>query len=483
MLNRTSAIPPVACLLGWLACGVASSLAGTEATLARAAPAGEFKWGPFLAPFHSVLLHYPIGFVTVAVILEALCFFRRDEAVKRLNRLILHLCLLSTVVVIILGLLRASDGGYEPQTLDTHRTYGIAVGVLLALTWVAQRFTLSPQPKRAAEAGYRVLLAGTLGVLVVAGHAGGNLTHGSKYLVKNAPQFVRDLLEDAPDPPAPAAAVMDEQTRLYVEKIEPLFEAKCLECHGAEKQKGGYRLDQREVALKGGESGATAIKPGDPMASNLIRLILLPREHDDAMPPAGKTALTPDEVLTIVQWIQEGARFPDAMASAVAEPAPETTATNAPQAGAVAVAATGGAPAAAADSPSPGPGGSSKVNFAAQIQPILEQHCVNCHGPEKQKGKLRLDSRASALKGGSDAGPGIVPGKAGESAVVKRLLIDPAKDANEELMPPANKGGPLDKPQIELVQRWIDEGADWPNDVMLQARAATAPSGPRQTGP
>jgi mono/diheme cytochrome c family protein len=44
----------------------------------------------------------------------------------------------------------------------------------------------------------------------------------------------------------------------------------------------------------------------------------------------------------------------------------------------------------------------TKVDFARDIQPILNQNCVKCHGPEKQKGKLRLDSRAAALTGGGD---------------------------------------------------------------------------------
>lgn len=462
-------------MLSLLAVGATRVVAATGPMpfAAGVSSASDFKWGPFLAPFHSVLLHYPIGFVTVAVILDLFYLFRRDEVVKRINRLMLHLCVVSAVVVIILGLLRASDGGYEQKTLDTHRTYGIAVGVLLVLTWVAQRFTLSPRPKMAVEVGYRVLLLGTLGALVIAGHAGGNLTHGSKYLVKNAPQFVKDLLDDSPEETTPIAASMDEQDRFYVEKIKPLFETKCLECHGAEKQKGGYRLDQKEAALKGGESGSTAIKPGDPMASNLIRLILLPRDHDSVMPPAGKAALASDEVLTIVQWIQAGAVFPDSTAPPVAGQS-AGVATPGANARPVSAAEPNAAGSGGAASSTPATSSSGNVDFTTQVQPILEKHCVGCHGPEKQKGKLRLDSLAAALKGGSEAGPAIVPGKPGESALVKRLLIDPAKDANDELMPPANKGGPLDKSQIELVHRWINEGADWPKNVMLEAKAEVA---------
>ncbi len=56
----------------------------------------------------------------------------------------------------------------------------------------------------------------------------------------------------------------------------------------------------------------------------------------------------------------------------------------------------------------------AKVDFNLQIKPILEANCVRCHGPEKPKGHLRLDTRAGALKGG-DNGTALVPGQPGQS--------------------------------------------------------------------
>src|SRR5205085_8898 len=65
--------------------------------------------------------------------------------------------------------------------------------------------------------------------------------------------------------------------------------------------------------------------------------------------------------------------------------------------------------------------GPPTIDFATQIQPILKAACYDCHGPERQKGKLRLDSRELALHGGG-SGPAIVPGKSGESYLIKRVL-------------------------------------------------------------
>jgi len=102
-----------------------------------------------------------------------------------------------------------------------------------------------------------------------------------------------------------------------------------------------------------------------------------------------------------------------------------------------------------------------KVDFTKSIQPILEKRCIECHGSKKQKGDLRLDSKDAALKGGKDA-KAIVPGKPGESDMVRRISL-PAGD--DDIMPP--KGDPLTKDQIELVKKWITEGAEWPAGLAL----------------
>ncbi len=96
------------------------------------------------------------------------------------------------------------------------------------------------------------------------------------------------------------------------------------------------------------------------------------------------------------------------------------------------------------------------VDFARDVEPILRASCVKCHGPEKPKAQLRLDSKPHALKGGV-GGPAILPGKGAESPLVKLLLsADP-----EERMP--RKAEPLPREKIDLLRRWIDEGAAWPD--------------------
>ncbi len=92
--------------------------------------------------------------------------------------------------------------------------------------------------------------------------------------------------------------------------------------------------------------------------------------------------------------------------------------------------------------------------FAGVVQPILKQNCVSCHGPEKSKGGLRLDSFEAMLKGGEN-GPVIVPGKAADSLALKRLHLPLESDDH---MPPGGKPQPS-AGDISLLQWWVDSGA------------------------
>src|SRR5262245_25438507 len=107
------------------------------------------------------------------------------------------------------------------------------------------------------------------------------------------------------------------------------------------------------------------------------------------------------------------------------------------------------------------------VDFARDIQPILETHCYECHGPKKSRGHLRLDVRAAAMKGG-ESGGAIVPGKSDQSLIVRRILgLD-----GDDRMP--KDGDPLPDAQIALIRTWIDQGAAWASTAAESAEPAPA---------
>lgn len=92
-------------------------------------------------------------------------------------------------------------------------------------------------------------------------------------------------------------------------------------------------------------------------------------------------------------------------------------------------------------------------DFAASIQPIFDRSCVDCHGPETQKGGLRLDSLAQLALGGS-SGPTVIPGDIRQGSLIARLRHEDP----EERMPPEKKK-PLTEQQIAAIEHWIQEGA------------------------
>lgn len=93
--------------------------------------------------------------------------------------------------------------------------------------------------------------------------------------------------------------------------------------------------------------------------------------------------------------------------------------------------------------------------FATHVQPFFEDYCVSCHGAEKTKGGLRLDSFEHLKKGGED-GPALLAGDSTHSTLIKRLSLP---DDDEDHMPPAEKPQPAPE-LIKLVAWWIDQGAD-----------------------
>jgi hypothetical protein len=98
------------------------------------------------------------------------------------------------------------------------------------------------------------------------------------------------------------------------------------------------------------------------------------------------------------------------------------------------------------------------VDFRRDIRPILSDNCFLCHGPDPKhrKGDLRLDVRADAFAE-RDGKRAIVPGKPDQSEVWRRLTTTDADDR----MPPAKTGKKLTPRQLELVKKWIEQGAPW----------------------
>src|SRR5262245_43269880 len=107
------------------------------------------------------------------------------------------------------------------------------------------------------------------------------------------------------------------------------------------------------------------------------------------------------------------------------------------------------------------PAATHVVDYMKDIKPLLEKNCYECHGGEKQQAGLRLDLRQNALRGG-DYGPVIVPGKSAASKLIHKVVDGDGGD----VMPP---DGELTPEEIGVLRAWIDQGADFRNDVAVDA--------------
>ena len=105
-------------------------------------------------------------------------------------------------------------------------------------------------------------------------------------------------------------------------------------------------------------------------------------------------------------------------------------------------------------------------DFSRDILPILSDNCFACHGPDEnsREADLRLDLREAAIARLDGDSAAIVPGKSAESEVWKRLVTDKAR----RRMPPVKSGKSLSEDQIDLIRRWIDDGAEWGEHWALQ---------------
>jgi hypothetical protein len=117
------------------------------------------------------------------------------------------------------------------------------------------------------------------------------------------------------------------------------------------------------------------------------------------------------------------------------------------------------------------PPGASPVSFAKDIQPILENNCLSCHGDAMQMGKLDLRSRESALQGGA-RGSDVIPGDADRSRVYRRVA-----GLEQPSMPV--QGAPLTAGQIAAIKKWIDQGAKWDAAILS---SSTNPSSTNSSG-
>ncbi len=257
--------------------------------------ANDSLWLSFLAGFHPVFLHLPIGILAAIVVRIFL-----PQARGRTGWL-WALAALTSTAAFATGLLLGAEGGYDEVMLNRHLW---AAATFTGLCWIG--LWASSSERRPAVTNS--VLGLTLGAMTVAGHFGGIMVHGDPLA---AAPWKLDPQRFAKLPPLAA------EVNVYTDLVTPILGAKCVSCHGPAKQNGRLRLDDLSVIQRGGHQGPV-LSPGRVAESELIRVIELPLTSDDHMPPIDHHQVTPVELAVLRYWIEHGAN--DSVQIALAEP-------------------------------------------------------------------------------------------------------------------------------------------------------------------
>ncbi len=239
-------------------------------------------WMQPLGRMHPLVLHFPIAFVVLLVMVNLFRGQLEENSYQKINKFLLLLTAFTTVLAAIMGLFLSREEGYSSDMMAVHKWVGASVGYMMygLLVFYSNKKV------------YQTLLYVSCLSIVVAGHYGAGLTHGADFIM--APVLKTNAL------------AVDEKTPIFEGFIQPVIEAKCQSCHNPDKKKGQLDLSTIEQIHAGGENGPVWVA-GDDEGSEIVRRALLPMEDDDHMPPKGKPQLTRLELALIKSWIRQGA--------------------------------------------------------------------------------------------------------------------------------------------------------------------------------
>ncbi len=255
----------------------------------------------FLGRFHPVVVHLPIGFLIMAFLVQLASRWHKFGPLRVYIPLAWLMGAVSALVAVVFGYLLSLSGEYDGETLFWHQWGGIALTLFSFGCYFVHK-------KRNDSLSFFKWVLGLIAffLLMATGHLGGNLTHGSAYLLQYAPNSFRNMAGlPSKIEPRKKVTVLDSAD-VFLDLVMPMMQSKCVGCHNEGKRKGELLLNTYENIMLGGKSDNTIV-PGDALKSELVRRITLPMEHEDFMPSEGKLPLTDQEVVLIKWWIKSGA--------------------------------------------------------------------------------------------------------------------------------------------------------------------------------
>ncbi|WP_299046132.1 DUF1549 domain-containing protein [uncultured Polaribacter sp.] len=265
----------------------------------------------FLGRLHPLLVHFPIGLLVVALLLEFLTIVGKRKGLREGINWMVYIGAGFAIFSALFGWFLKTQDDYSGDLVDNHQYTGIATAILGLVTAIVLKNSIK-KAKLNLKA-YRFMLFATVGLLTIAGHLGANLTHGEDYLTAILPgnkEVYSNKESGALLSELKGASELSElqKDKLSLE-VRGLFAHKCYQCHSENKQKGELILEHKEGVFKGGKSGL-AVVAGKPEESEIYKRIILPADNKKVMPTKGKL-LTADEIALVKLWITEGAHWSD----------------------------------------------------------------------------------------------------------------------------------------------------------------------------
>jgi uncharacterized membrane protein/mono/diheme cytochrome c family protein len=265
----------------------------------------------FLGRLHPLAVHFPIGLLVTALLLEALSLNGKRSGLRQGINWMVYLGSIFSVLSAFLGWLLSTFDNYTGELLDLHKNLGILTAVLASIT--AFILFKTEKNKISNYIFYRISLLITVVILSITGHFGANLTHGEDFLSSvlfNNNDGYSDIKTVALlNELKPLDSLSGKQKDALNLEVRGILAHNCYQCHSENKQKGELVLDNKRGVFKGGKSGEIIV-PGHPEKSEIYRRVTLSSDHDEVMPKKGKV-LKDAEIKLIYLWIKNGAHWTD----------------------------------------------------------------------------------------------------------------------------------------------------------------------------